>query len=86
MLTFPITFVLGDTINEYYGPKAAKNTVYIGLAMSIFVFLIMNLAQAMPFLDRPYNVSFNFCVLNNSKYDISTICLHYTRSHLKVSI
>ena len=24
-------------INEYYGPKAAKNTVYIGLAMSILV-------------------------------------------------
>lgn len=27
MLTFPITFILGDIINEYYGPKAAKNTV-----------------------------------------------------------
>jgi len=85
MLTFPITFVLGDTINEYYGPKAAKNTVYIGLAMSMFVFLIMNLAQAMPFLDRPYNVSFIF-VCGNSKYDKSIMCSHYTRSHLKVSI
>lgn len=27
----------GDVINEYYGPKAAKNTVYIGLAMSMLV-------------------------------------------------
>lgn len=29
--------IIGDVINEYYGPKAAKNTVYIGLAMSILV-------------------------------------------------
>lgn len=57
MLTFPITFLLGDIINEYYGPKAAKNTVYIGLAMSILVFLVMNAAQAMPYLDKPFNVS-----------------------------
>jgi len=57
MLTFPITFLLGDIINEYYGPKAAKNSVYIGLAMSMLVFLVMNIAQAMPYLDKPFNVT-----------------------------
>lgn len=57
MITFPITFVLGDIINEYYGSKAAKRTVYIGLAMSIFVFLILNISQAMPYLDKPFNVT-----------------------------
>lgn len=57
MLTFPITFVLGDIINEYYGSRAAKNTVYIGLAMSILVFTVMNAAQALPYLDKPFNVS-----------------------------
>ena len=57
MLTFPVTFVLTDTINEYYGSKAAKDTVYIGLAMGIFVFVILNIAQAMPYLDKPFNVT-----------------------------
>ena len=57
MLTFPVTFLLGDIINEYYGPKATRTTVYIGLAMSIFVFGMMNIAQALPYLDRPFNVS-----------------------------
>lgn len=57
MLTFPITFILGDIINEYYGAKAAKRTVYIGLAMSALVFVVMNLAQALPYLDKPFNVS-----------------------------
>jgi uncharacterized integral membrane protein (TIGR00697 family) len=57
MLTFPITFMLGDTINEYYGAKATKQTVYIGLAMSVLTFIVMNIAQAMPFLDKPFNVT-----------------------------
>lgn len=55
MLTFPITFLLGDVINEYYGSKATKNTVYLGLFMSVLVFIFMNIAQAMPFLDKPFN-------------------------------
>ena len=55
MLTFPITFLLGDVINEYYGAKATKNTVYLGLFMSVLVFFFMNVAQAMPFLDKPFN-------------------------------
>jgi uncharacterized integral membrane protein (TIGR00697 family) len=57
MLTFPITFLLGDTINEYYGAKATRQTVYIGLAMSILVFGVINLAQVLPYLDKPFNVS-----------------------------
>ena len=55
MLTFPITFLLGDIINEYYGAKATKRTVYIGLAMSVLVFGMMNIAQALPYLDKPFN-------------------------------
>lgn len=60
MLTFPITFLLGDIINEYYGPKATKKTVYIGLAMSILVFFMMNIAQALPYLNKPFNGKNNF--------------------------
>lgn len=55
MITFPITFLLGDVINEYYGAKAAKDTIYIGLAMSILVFGVMNFAQALPYLQKPFN-------------------------------
>jgi uncharacterized integral membrane protein (TIGR00697 family) len=57
MITFPITFLLGDVINEYYGAKAAKDTIYIGLAMSILVFGVMNFAQALPYLQKPFNVT-----------------------------
>jgi uncharacterized integral membrane protein (TIGR00697 family) len=57
MLTFPITFILTDLVNEYYGKKAARRLTYIGVAMGVFVFVVINVAQAMPYLDAPYNVS-----------------------------
>jgi hypothetical protein len=60
MVTFPVTFLLGDIINEYYGARATRETVYIGLYMSILVFLAMNIAQAMPFLDKPFNGKMTF--------------------------
>ncbi len=56
MLTFPVTFLLTDLINEYYGAKGARRVTYIGLAMAAFVFVIMNLAQWMPYLDAPFNI------------------------------
>lgn len=56
MLTFPITFLLTDLINEYYGARAARRLTYLGLAAAVFVFVIMNIAQAMPYLDAPFNV------------------------------
>lgn len=83
MLTFPITFLLGDVINEYYGPKAAKNTVYIGLAMSMLVFLVMNIAQAMPYLDKPFNVtkeSFDMIFGSAKLMYIASICAYFVGS------
>ena len=57
MLTFPITFLLTDLINEHYGARAARRITWIGFAAGAYVFLIINIAQAMPYLDAPYNVS-----------------------------
>jgi uncharacterized integral membrane protein (TIGR00697 family) len=57
MLTFPLTFLLTDLINEYYGRRGARRVTYIAFTMAIFAFAVINLALAMPFLDAPYNVS-----------------------------
>lgn len=57
MLTFPVTFMLTDLLNDYYGKAAARRVTYIGFAMAGFVFGVINLAQAMPYLDAPYNIA-----------------------------
>lgn len=56
MLTFPVTFLLTDLVNEYYGKKGARRLTWIGLAMGLFVFGVINIAQYMPYMDAPYNV------------------------------
>lgn len=56
MLTFPITFLLTDLVNEYYGRRAARRIVYISFAMGAVVWIVVRLTLAMPRLDAPYNV------------------------------
>jgi uncharacterized integral membrane protein (TIGR00697 family) len=57
MLTFPITFLITDLINEYYGSKAARRVAIISFVMGLLVFAVIRIAQSMPYLDAPFNVS-----------------------------
>jgi uncharacterized integral membrane protein (TIGR00697 family) len=38
IFVFPVTFVLTDTLNEFYGKKAARFVTWAGLGMAIFAF------------------------------------------------
>lgn len=48
MLPFPVTFLLTDLINEFYGQKAARLVTWIGFFMAILAFAIVYLAAAIP--------------------------------------
>jgi queuosine precursor transporter len=48
MLAFPLTFVLTDVLNEFYGPAGAKRITFLGLGAAIFAFVIINVALALP--------------------------------------
>ncbi|QOJ01432.1 MAG: queuosine precursor transporter [Phycisphaeraceae bacterium] len=56
MLVFPVTFILTDLLNEYYGRKAARRAALIAFSMGMFVFAVLNVALAMPHLDADFNV------------------------------
>lgn len=56
MLTFPVTFLLTDLLNDYYGKAAARRVTYIGFTMAAFVFVVINIALEMPYLDAPFNI------------------------------
>ena len=56
MLTFPVTFLLTDLLNEYYGKRAARRVTYIGLTMALFVFVVINIAQYMPHWSESFNI------------------------------
>lgn len=48
MFAFPITFLLTDLLNEYYGKKAARRVTFLGLAMAAFAFGLIYLARSAP--------------------------------------
>jgi uncharacterized integral membrane protein (TIGR00697 family) len=48
MIPFPLTFVLTDIVNEFYGKDGARRITFVGLGAAIFVFSCINLALALP--------------------------------------
>lgn len=56
MLTFPITFLITDWLNDYFGKRAARRVVLISFAMGLLAFLAIQAARALPHWDVPFNV------------------------------
>jgi queuosine precursor transporter len=50
MLTFPITFVLTDLLNEYYGKLAARRVTFVAFAMGLVAFVLVYIARTFPIL------------------------------------
>lgn len=48
IIPFPLTFVLTDVVNEFYGTHGARRLTYAGLGAAIFVWGVINIALALP--------------------------------------
>lgn len=48
MLPFPITFLLTDLLNEYYGKRGARRVTYVGLAASALAFVLLWVSTEAP--------------------------------------
>ncbi|MFM9995630.1 MAG: queuosine precursor transporter [Phycisphaerales bacterium] len=48
MFAFPVTFLLTDLLNEYYGKRGARRVTYLGLGMSLFAFTLIYLGTIAP--------------------------------------
>jgi uncharacterized integral membrane protein (TIGR00697 family) len=48
MIPFPLTFLLTDIVNEFYGTEGARRITYVGLAVAVFVFIVINVAIVLP--------------------------------------
>jgi hypothetical protein len=56
MLTFPLTFLITDLVNDYYGRLAARRLTWLALGMGFLAFLTINLALVLPRLEADFNV------------------------------
>jgi hypothetical protein len=48
MLPFPVTFLLTDILNEFYGKKTARFVTWVGFAMAVFAFTVIGIAVQVP--------------------------------------
>jgi uncharacterized integral membrane protein (TIGR00697 family) len=49
MIPFPITFLLTDLLNEFYGKRAAGLVTWIGFGCAVFAFTIITVSVGVPF-------------------------------------
>jgi uncharacterized integral membrane protein (TIGR00697 family) len=48
IIPFPLTFVLTDVVNEFYGTTGARRLTFVGLGAAIFVWGVIQLALHLP--------------------------------------
>ena len=51
VIAFPITFIVTDLMNEYYGPRGIGFVTVVGMVMIVFEFAIIQAAMATPTAD-----------------------------------
>ncbi len=48
IIPFPLTFVLTDLVNEFYGTHGARRLTFVGLGAAVFVWAIITLSLQLP--------------------------------------
>lgn len=48
IIPFPVTFILTDLLNEFYGKEGARFVTWLGFGMSILVFLLLSVGTLLP--------------------------------------
>ena len=48
VIAFPITFIMTDLMNEYFGKKGIRFVTLVGMVMIIFEFVLLQIAMAVP--------------------------------------
>ena len=48
VIAFPVTFIVTDVMNEYFGKAGIRFVTYVGLACVVFAFALLQIALAVP--------------------------------------
>lgn len=51
IIPFPITFLLTDLLNEFYGKRTARVVTWVGFGMAVFAFALITVAVLLPFAE-----------------------------------
>ena len=59
MIPFPVTFLLTDLLNEFYGKRAARFVTWVGFSMALLAYAFIYIAAAIPRAEMARSPSWN---------------------------
>lgn len=54
IIPFPVTFLLTDVVNDFYGRRGARFLTLLGFAMAVLAYVILQLSNALPAHESTY--------------------------------
>ncbi len=94
MVPFPVTFLLTDVINEFYGQRAARFITLVGFGMGVLSFAIIYLSAAIPFAEFTHAVdwtgvteqTFNNVFLSSLRMIIASLCAFLISQFVDIAV
>ena len=54
IIPFPVTFLLTDVVNDFYGRRGARFLTWVGFAMALLAYVVLQLATNLPVHESTY--------------------------------
>lgn len=94
MVPFPVTFLLTDVLNEFYGKRAARFVTLVGFFMAILAFSFIYVSAAVPFaaMTRAADwtgvneASFNNVFLGSLRMIIASLCAYLVSQFVDIGV
>jgi uncharacterized integral membrane protein (TIGR00697 family) len=94
MVPFPVTFLLTDVINEFYGQRAARFITLVGFGMGVLSFAIIYLSASIPFAEFTRAAdwtgvteqTFNNVFLSSLRMIIASLCAFLISQFVDIAV
>jgi len=94
MVPFPLTFLLTDLLNEFYGKRAARFITVVGFAMAVLAFTFISIAGAIPFAAMTRAAGwtgvtesgFNNVFLGSQRMIVASLCAYLVSQFVDIGV
>ncbi|HYQ16880.1 MAG TPA: queuosine precursor transporter [Polyangiaceae bacterium] len=94
MVPFPVTFLLTDVLNEFYGQRAARFITLVGFGMAVLSFAFILTSAAIPFAPLTQaadwkgvnEASFNNVFLGSMRMIVASLCAYLVSQFVDIGV
>lgn len=94
MVPFPVTFLLTDVLNEFYGKRAARFITLVGFCMAVLSFTLIYIAAAVPFAAMTRvpdwtgvnEAAFNNVFLGSLRMIVASLCAYLVSQFVDIGV